>query len=395
MAGGSSRAIRLVKIAGIQVDIDYSWLIIFGLVLWSLASGYFPQAYPGHTRAQYWIVGLVATLFFFSSVLFHELCHAFMGNRLGENIDRITLFIFGGMAHLTGEPKNADDEFKIAVVGPLSSLALGLVFWLVAGALSGAGAVTLWAAVFRYLAYLNVALAVFNLLPGYPLDGGRLLRAVLWKRWGSIERATARAADWGNTIAWGLMLMGVLEIFGGALIGGLWLIFIGLFLRGAAAGGYQGTMVEQMLQRVRVGDIMTPDPITLDSGISVSDAVENYFLRLGHGGFPVATEGRVVGMLTLSMVSKCPVEERAGKKAGDLMRPLDASIEISPSATALAAMHQMNDSTSRRLVVLDNGKFVGLVTLTGITRFVQIKSQLGTAATKVSPAAGQDSVQEH
>jgi Zn-dependent protease/CBS domain-containing protein len=378
MAIRPTRGIRLIKIAGIQIDVDYSWLLVFALVLWSLAAGYFPEEYPGYAQSQYWVIGAVATLLFFSSVLFHELCHAIMGNRLGEKIDRITLFIFGGMAHLTGEPKSAGDEFKIAVVGPLSSLVLGLFFLVIARSVALGAASSLWTAMFRYLGFINIALAVFNLLPGYPLDGGRLLRALLWQRWGNIERATARAADWGSTIAWGLMAMGVLEIFGGALVGGLWLIFIGLFLRGAAASGFQGTMVEQTLQRIRVGDIMTSRPVTLDSEMSISDAVEN-FLKLGHGGFPVVVDGRVVGILSLPLVSKCPPEERGSKKVGDLMRPLDASIEINPSATALAALNQMNDASSGRLVVLDEGKFVGLITLSGITRFVQMKTQLTTA----------------
>jgi Zn-dependent protease/predicted transcriptional regulator len=371
-----TKGIRLIKIAGVQIDIDYSWLFVFALVLWSLAAGYFPQAYPGHPQSAYWIVGFVATLLFFSSVLFHELCHAMMGNRLGENVDRITLFIFGGMAHLTGEPKSAVDEFKIAAVGPLSSLVLGFFFWIVASAMALSAASSLWTAVFHYLAFINIALAIFNLLPGFPLDGGRLLRAALWRRWGNIERATARAADWGNTIAWGLMLMGVLEIFGGALVGGLWLIFIGLFLRGAAASGYQGTMLEQTLERIRVGDIMTSRPVTLDSEMAVSDAVENYFLKLGHGGFPVVTDGRVVGILSLQPVSQCPPEERGRKKVRDIMRALDTSIEINPSASALAAMRKMNDASTARLIVLDDNKFVGLITLSGITRFVQMKTEL-------------------
>ncbi len=379
MAAIPRSAIRLVKIAGIQIDIDYSWLIVFGLVLWSLAAGYFPQAYPGYAASQYWIIGLVAAVLFFSSVLFHELCHAMVGNRLGESIDRITLFIFGGMAHLKGEPRCAEDELKIAAAGPLSSIVLGVFFWLVANATAIAGQFSLWTAVFRYLAFINVALAIFNLLPGYPLDGGRLLRAALWKRWGSIERATARAADWGRTLAWGLMALGILEIFGGALVGGLWLIFIGLFLRGAAASGYQGTIVEQTLQRIRVGDIMTARPITLDAEIAIPDAVENYFLKLGHGGFPVTAEGRVVGILSLQLISRCPVEERPHKRARDLMRPLDASIEIGPSESGLAAMQQMNDVNSGRLIVIDNGQFVGLITLSGITRFVQMKTQLAAA----------------
>jgi Zn-dependent protease len=269
--------------------------VIFLLVLWSLSAGYFPQEYPGQPTVDYWIVGLVATLFFFGSVLLHELSHAAVANRLGDKVDRITLFIFGGIARLSGQPKSADSELKIAGVGPLTSLAIALTFWLISKTIGQAA--SLWTGVFRNLAFINLALALFNLLPGFPLDGGRLLRAVLWKRWGDLPRATARAAQWGSRIGWGLIVLGALEIFGGALVGGIWLIFIGLFLRGAAATGYQGTVVEQTLEHVRVADIMTRDPVTLTPEISVAEAVEQYFLRYGYGGFPVVSDGRVVGVL--------------------------------------------------------------------------------------------------
>jgi Zn-dependent protease/predicted transcriptional regulator len=386
MALGRSKSIELFKVAGVQVEIDYSWLVIFALVLWCLSAGYFPQVYPGHPTLDYWIVGLVATLLFFASVLIHELSHAAVGNRLGENIDRITLFIFGGMAHLSGEPKNADDEIKIAGVGPLSSVVLALVFWLIATAMAQTSPTSLWTATFRYLAFINLALALFNLLPGFPLDGGRLLRAILWKRWGDLQRATARAADWGSGIAWGLMGLGGLEIFAGALVGGLWLIFIGLFLRAAAASGYQGTMIEQTLHRIRVGDIMTRQPVTLAPEMPVAQVVEQYFLRLGYGGFPVVSDGaRVVGMLSLSHVRQCPPEERGQKTVADVMRPLDAAIEIAADASAIEAMHKMNEANSGRLVVTDQGRLVGLITRTGVARFVQIKTQLGAE----TPPAGE------
>src|SRR5208282_407445 len=172
-------------------------------------------------------------------------------------------FIFGGMAELEHEPKSGIDELKIAAVGPLSSLVIAGIFWLVARGVGAVGALALWKAVFSYLAFVNLALALFNLLPGFPLDGGRLLRAALWMRWGDLRRATAAAADWGNTIAWGLVAFGALEVFAGGLIGGLWLIFIGLFLRSAASSGYQSMLVEQALSGSRVREIMVTNPIVL------------------------------------------------------------------------------------------------------------------------------------
>jgi len=371
-----SRTFELFKIAGVQVEIDYSWLIIFALVFWSLSASYFPVEYPGYPVIRYWVVGFVATLLFFASVLIHELSHASMANRLGANIDRITLFVFGGVAHMSGEPRSANDEIRIAAVGPLSSMVLASGFWLASKGFAVMSAPPLWMAAFRYLAFINLALALFNLLPGFPLDGGRLLRAVLWKRSGDLQRATARAADWGSGIAWGLISLGAIEIFVGALIGGLWLIFIGLFLRAAAASGYQGTVMEQVLQRLRVGDIMTREPITLTPDLSVSDAVEQYFLRFGHGGFPVVAEGGVVGLLSLSQVRDLTPAQRAQKSVSEVMRPLTDGLAIDPQASALEALHKMSEVDSGRLVVIDRDKFVGLITRGGLARFAQMKSLL-------------------
>ena len=182
-----TRTVSLFKIAGVQVDIDFSWLVIFALILLSLSAGYFPGAYPGHRKLAYWVGGFAATVMLFASVLIHELAHAAVGNLKGEKIDRITLFIFGGMAHLAGEPRSADDEIMIAGVGPLTSLALALFFWLIYRASAIVSGASLLTAVFRYLGFINLALAVFNLLPGFPLDGGRLFRAMLWKRSGDLR----------------------------------------------------------------------------------------------------------------------------------------------------------------------------------------------------------------
>lgn len=379
-------SLNLFTVAGVQIAIDFSWLFIFALIWWSLSAGYFPQTYPGYSWTNYWIVGLFGTLLFFASVVIHELCHAAMANRHSQQVSRITLFIFGGMAHLSGEPKEAAEEFKIAAVGPLSSLALGALFWLIPKAVGLGPQFPLWNAVLRYLAFINVALAVFNLLPGFPLDGGRLLRAALWWRWGDLRRATARASDWGRGIAFGLIALGTLEIFTGSLVGGLWLIFIALFLRSAAVAGYQNMIVDQMLSDAKIKDIMVREPVTLDPDATVADAIEGYFLRHGFGGFPVVSDGEVAGLLSLQQVRHCPAAERGQRRVREIMRPIDEKVEIPASATVAQALQRMAEVDAGRLLVMEDGKLVGLITRSGIGRFVHLRSQLEAPLPGLGPA---------
>ncbi|MGE0022010.1 MAG: M50 family metallopeptidase [Hyphomicrobium sp.] len=376
----TSRGANLFRVFGVQVAIDYSWLIIFALVLWSLSAGYFPGEYPGYGWWNYGLAGLGATLLFFASVLVHELSHALVANRLGEDVRRITLFIFGGMAHLSGEPRGPGAEVKIAAAGPLTSIGLGALFYAVSLGLARGGVEPLWTAVFRYLGFVNLALAVFNLLPGFPLDGGRLLRAYFWQRSGDLRSATRRAADWGGGIAVGLMALGALQIFGGALVGGLWLIFIGMFLRGAARASYYGVVVEHALGQTRVRDLMVREPVVVGPDTSVADAVEDSFLRHGYGGFPVGSDGRIEGLLSLPMVQRCAREERGARRVREIMRPLDDGLTISPDASVAQALQQMVAHDAGRLVVLENGQLRGLITRTGIMRFVDMKTQLESGA---------------
>ena len=370
-----NRGINLFRIAGIQIAIDYSWLIIFSLVLWSLAAGYFPLEYPGYSWGRYWTVGIVATVFFFASVLIHELSHSLVANRLGQNVRRITLFIFGGMAHLSREPTSAGVEIAIAAAGPLMSLVLAGVFWLIKLAVESLTA-PLWTAMFSYLAYINAALAVFNLLPGFPLDGGRLLRGILWRRSGDLRAATARAADWGSGIAFGLMGVGVLEIFGGALIGGLWLIFIGMFLRGAARASYHGVVVEHALSGARVRDLMIQDPLVVPGDMTVEQAIEEQFLRHGYGGFPVGHDGQIEGIVSLGQLKHCPPAERSHRTVREIMRRAGDMVAIPAEASVAEALRRMINSDSGRLLVTDGNRVVGLITRSTITRFVHLKTEL-------------------
>ena len=368
--------IDLFKVAGIQIAIDYSWIVIFLLVFWSLSAGYFPHECPGYGWGQYLVVGVVATLLFFASVVTHELAHSLVANRLGQPVRRITLFIFGGMAHLSREPSNATVELKIASVGPLTSLALGAIFWVCQPIAERIGLPLLWVAVFNYLAFINVALALFNLLPGFPLDGGRILRGVLWRRSGDLRAATARAADWGAGIAFGLMGLGLLEIFAGALVGGLWLIFIGMFLRGAARASYHGVVVEQALSGARVRDLMVSEPVIAPGDLTVSQAIEEHFLRHGFGGFPVGEPGQIEGLVSLAQIKHCPPDQRAQRRVREIMRPADDSVKIAATASVSDALRQMVMSDSSRLLVTDGGRVIGLITLSGAMRFIQLKTEL-------------------
>jgi Zn-dependent protease len=365
----------LFEISGIKINIDYSWLIVFVLVLWSLSAGYFPRYYPNYSTQLYWIAGLVGTLLFFSSILVHELSHSLTAVRSGIQIPEITLFIFGGIARLSQEPTSAVTELKIAVAGPLSSLALAGIFWAIAGALQP-HAQALIIAVFEYLAWINLALAIFNLVPGYPLDGGRILRAIIWWRTGSVARATKWAADIGKGFAWALMIFGGVQIFTGALIGGLWLLFIGMFLRGVAAAGYQEVMMKQSLDGVRVKEVMVENVVSTSPDLHLDALTDKFFLRYGHGGFPVVEEGRPVGLVSLSDISNIAPEERQAKTVRDVMTRLSEALEIDPNASLVEALKKMTQQGTGRLLVMDLDKMVGMITKTGLLRFLEIKRVL-------------------
>jgi Zn-dependent protease/CBS domain-containing protein len=381
---GDGRGLPLFRVAGVEIRVDASWLIIFVLVLWSLAAGYFPAAQPGYGAGAYFAIGVVATLLFFASVVVHELAHAAVANRHEAGaVRRITLFVFGGMAHLGREPRDARTELGIAAVGPATSLALAGLFWVLATWLP---VPPLLGAMLRYLAFINAALAVFNLLPGFPLDGGRILRAVLWMRSGDLRASTVRAANWGSGVAFGLMALGVLQIFAGALVGGLWLMFIGMFLRGAAQTSQHAVIVEQALAGARVRDLMIDHPVAAPPDMTVREAIEELFLRHGFGGFPVGEDGELIGIVSLRHVGACPLAERDTRRVHDVMLPAGPAVEVAADAPLGDALRRMAAADIGRLLVVDGGRIVGMITRTGVTRYVELKTRLEQPGTP--PHAG-------
>ena len=370
------RGIQLFRVGGIRIRLDYSWAIIFLLVLWSLAAGYFPAAVPGRGGGAYWLAGLVATLLLFASILVHELSHALMARRAGIEVPAITLFLFGGVAQMEEEAADAGTEFRIAVVGPLTSLALAAGFWALAGALPPETG-TLTRTIVGYLAAINLALAIFNLLPGYPLDGGRILRAVVWWRTGSLRRATRIAANAGQGLALGLIFLGALQIFGGGLVGGLWLILIGLFLRSMAVAGFQSLVIRRALEDVAVEDVMVRDVVTVDRDMPLRTLIDDYFLAYGYHGFPVVSGDHVEGIVSLGDVRNVPEAERGRARVANAMQPLDAAHRIEPDTPLLDAMQRMARGNVDRLLVMRNGTLAGLVTRSAVARLVELRTTLG------------------
>jgi Zn-dependent protease/predicted transcriptional regulator len=373
----SFRGISLFKVFGIQINIDYSWFIIFGLVLFALSAGYLPRTFPGQATQTYWVAGLFATLLFFASVMLHELAHSLVAIRLGIDIPEITLFIFGGVSRLSQEPSDPKTEFKIAVVGPLTSFALAAAFGALRMILTGFEP-SLIIVVIGYLAWINLALGIFNLVPGFPLDGGRLLRAFLWWKTGSLTRATKVAADFGKGFAVAIMILGGLQIFAGALVDGLWLIFIGMFLRGMSIQGYEELVIRKSLEGVHVEEVMVREVVSVTPDLTISQLIHDYFLHYAFRGFPVVDNGRVLGVVSITAVGQLPREIHDNRQVTDIMTPLSEDLLIDAKASLADALVQMSRREQERLLVLQSDRLAGLVTKTGLLRFVQIKQVLET-----------------
>jgi Zn-dependent protease/CBS domain-containing protein len=369
------RSIGRFKVAGITIGFDYSWFIIFGVVCLALAGGYFPHYYPGYQTQTYWIVGLIATLFFFASVILHELAHSLVAIRSGIDIKEITLFIFGGVSRIAEEPQNPATELKIALAGPLSSFVLAAVFWVIMTFFKHFQLVLL-PGIFYYLAWINLALGIFNLIPGFPLDGGRVFRAISWWKTGSLIRATRVAADLGKGFAAALMVLGGVQIFFGDLVGGLWFIFIGMFLRGLSQRGYEEVVMRKTLEQVPVQEMMTREVITVPAELSLYDLFQQYFLHYPYRGFPVEEQGQIVGLITLAKVKGIPAREFPVLTVKQFMIPRRKDIMITPGLTLGEALTKMTLKNLDRLLVMQGEELVGIITRNSLMRFVEIRQIL-------------------
>jgi Zn-dependent protease/CBS domain-containing protein len=365
------RGMRVGRILGFDIRIDSSWFILFALILWTFSFVAFPQQVPGLARPAYIVMGAIGTLLFFVSLLLHEIAHSLVARAKGIPVDGITLFLFGGMAHTRMEAETPGDEFQIAAAGPVMSIAIAFTlfgaFW--AGVQLGWSPAVL--AVLQYIGALNIILAVFNLLPGFPLDGGRLFRAIVWKITGDVHRATRAASMGGRWLAYLLMAFGLLSAFAGNVLGGMWLVFIGWFLRNAAISSYQQHMLLSMLTGVRASQVMTPDPDTVPADATVRELAEEYFMRRRYAAYPVSEHGRTLGLVTLQSVREVPRDEWESLLARDMMIPADDAITVRPEDHMVAVMDKLRESPSRRLLVMRDGALAGIITASDVGAWLE------------------------
>ena len=363
---------RIGKVFGIDIKIDSSWLIIFALVIWTLAGSYFPEQYPRWPTWLHWTVGVITSILFFGSVLGHELAHSLVAIGQGEEVRSITLFIFGGVARITEEPDEPLKELLMAIVGPLFSLVTAMVFgvlqFLTRGLSQPLGALA------RYLAMINVSLAIFNLIPGFPLDGGRVVRALIWGLSGNLKVAT-RLASWaGQGIAFLFMLGGTWQIFGGRWLDGLWIIFIGWFLHSAATSGYRQVLVKEMLGEIRAGDLMITDFATVSGDLTLQQLVDEYVLRLREHSYPVADGGLLRGIICLHDVKTVPRERWSSTWVSEVMTPWAELETVSPGDDGSAVLARLNARDVRQLPVVEGERLIGLLRRSDVLRYLQLRT---------------------
>jgi Zn-dependent protease/CBS domain-containing protein len=364
---------RLGKILGVEVNIDPSWLVIFALFTFGAGRVYYPSRYPSWSPGLYWLIGLVTSFLVFGSVLAHELTHSLVAIRQGERVRNITLFIFGGVAQITEEPDRPAKEFQMAIVGPISSLMIAAFFgiwWFVFRTISQP-----LAALGRYVAIINTVLAVFNMAPGFPLDGGRVLRAIIWGITGNLKKATRVASLTGQGLAFLLIFIGLRQIFRGAWEG-FWLVFIGWFLHSAAVRGYHQVLMREMLRGLRAEDLMTRNFETVSGDLSLQDLVEGHILGRHRHTFVVADAGRLEGVVGLGDIKKVAREQWASTTIRQAMTPREDLEVLAPDDDGNVVLQRLSEKDVGQLPVVEKERVIGILHRRHILR--QLRRRTGT-----------------
>jgi len=368
--------VRLFSLFGFEVLVDASWLLLAALIVWSLAAAIFPELAPNLDPVTYWSMAVIATIGLMVSIVFHEMSHSLVARHYGIEIRGITLFIFGGVAEMKGEPKSAHAEFLMALAGPVASFILAAALLASFAAAKQMQVSAAFTGVLWYLGFLNGMLALFNLVPAFPLDGGRMLRAALWGWRRDFAWATRIAARSGNVFGILLIVLGVYSIIRGDFVGGMWRCLIGMFLRGAAGASYQQLLAQRVFEGVTVAQVMTPNPIAVPPNVSVAAFIEDYVYGHHHREFPVAHNGRLMGIVGTRQAIALDRSRWPSTPVAEVMVPCTADDIIEPGARALDALTRMTGASRRRLYVVEDGRLVGILSSRDLMELLSLKLEL-------------------
>jgi Zn-dependent protease/predicted transcriptional regulator len=372
-------SITLGRIAGVRFGVNWSWLVVFALIVWTWATGVFPETNPGYSQGTYVAMAIVAAILFFGSLLAHELGHALEAKREGMEIEGITLWLFGGVAKFKGQFPSAGAEFRIAIAGPLVSLVLGLAFVLVAwlaGLPEVADAVSAW------LGYINLSLLVFNLLPALPLDGGRIFRSALWALRNDFNWATRIAAAVGRGFGYLFIAGGVAMLIFQGTFSGAWLAFLGWFLLMAATAEDRVTLSRQALRGLRVGDLAVRDPVTARPDLTIGEFMDDIVWKTRHTTYPVTDNGHALGLLPFRCVAEVPRSEWERRTVRECMVPADQVPVVSADEDLANAAAELAESDLHRALVVDGDRFVGLLSASDVARALEIRRAGGRVPTR-------------
>ena len=368
-------AINAFSVWGIRIRIDHSWFIAFLLFAWTLSVGYFPLQVPDYPAFTYWIAGTVSSLGLFACVLLHELSHCLVARRLGVKVRQITLFIFGGVSEMAQSSSSSPRaEFLTTIAGPLASMGLGLFFVTIAFFVKGS-VDRIVGETIHYLYYVNFLLAGFNLIPGFPLDGGRVLRSYLWHRSGDLHQATKSAARVGEIFAMTLMGLGLISVLATHIIPGIWLILIGLFLKSSAENEYRSFEVRFGLQDLSVSEIMTP-PVTVESSTTISQFVNEYVFHYHYRAFPVLELNRFIGMIDVRSIKSVPANEWPTTKIGAFLSDPSTYCVIDPNIAATDALRLLMTKNCSKAPVVRNGTLLGILTRSDLFKLISLKRDI-------------------
>jgi Zn-dependent protease/CBS domain-containing protein len=367
---------KLFKLLGFEVSIDLSWVIIAVLVAWSLSTGLFPFQVRDLSTGTYWMMGIFGALGLFMSIIVHEFSHSIVARRGGVQMKGITLFIFGGVAEMGNEPADPQLEFSVAIVGPLTSIAMGAIFYGLYVLGSGGGWPVPVTSVLGYLSLINFLLAAFNLIPAYPLDGGRILRSILWGWKKNLRWATRISANVGSGFGMVLIALGVIRILGGNFIGGMWMSLIGWFITSAAKMSYQQLVTRRALEGETVNRFMKRQPVTVPRSVTVEKLVEDFIYRHHYKFFPVTDNGTLLGCVSTRDVKQTPRDQWERLTVGDIAADCASDNTISPDADALEALSAMRRNNASRLMVVEKDRLIGIIALKDMLEFLSLKVEL-------------------